>query len=67
MAVASRGGVEALGQLVLGFRGAGGLVLEYDDRVSVEGLVESGKIVIWKVLLAKRGLAGRCFVVDILN
>lgn len=46
MAVASRGGVEALGQLVLGFRGAGGLVLEYDDRVSVEGLVESGKIVI---------------------
>lgn len=46
MAVAGSGGVEALGQFVLGFGGQPGLIFDDDDVVSVERVADEIEVVI---------------------
>ncbi len=46
VAVADGGGIEAVREVVLGFGGAGGLVLEDDDVLFVEGVADEGEFIV---------------------
>lgn len=56
VAVPARGGVEALGQFVLGFWRAFGLVLEDYYLGFVEEVVDEGKVIVCCYTLAKNSL-----------